>query len=63
MNLFKNIYIILLSIIMPFIVGAEGETWGMVSIGYGVLAGALLIYQKSKPGLSNPRKTNLLFSL
>lgn len=54
MNLFKNIYIILLSIIIPFIVGAEGETWGMVSIGYGVLAGALLIYQKTKANRVDP---------
>ncbi len=39
---------------MPFIVGDEGETWGMVSIGYGMLAGALLIYQKSKANQVNP---------
>lgn len=48
---------------MPFIVGDEGETWGMVSIGYGMLAGALLIYQKSKANQVYPILEKLTFSL
>lgn len=48
MNAFKNIYIILLCIIMPLILKAQWTVYGKLSIGYGLLAGVLLIYSKSK---------------
>lgn len=54
MDLFKNVYIILLSIVLPFVVGIESEPWGMFSIGYGVLAGAFFIYQKTKANEVDP---------
>ncbi|MEO1097648.1 MAG: hypothetical protein AAFX57_07830, partial [Bacteroidota bacterium] len=54
MNAFKNIYIILLCIIMPFILEAQDTVYGMVSISYGLLATIFLIYSKSKSNQHNP---------
>lgn len=54
MNALKNIYIILLCIIMPFILEAQGTVYGMLSIGYGLLAASFLIYSKSKSNELDP---------
>lgn len=47
MDLFKNIYIIILSLVMPFIVDLK-EPFGALSIGYGVLALIYFIYTRTR---------------
>ncbi|MCX6239208.1 MAG: hypothetical protein NTY07_16890 [Bacteroidia bacterium] len=41
MQIFKNVYIILLSLIMPFVFDIQNEAYGMLSICYGIIAGII----------------------